>query len=81
MRGRIDANAVPLLVFGPPRNLESVPTSDGQKTMTLLSMNVSPLGVWWKYRLEGDDPWPRVRIAMRMKDGAEIEADPVQDQD
>ena len=55
--------------------VEGVSMTDGQKTMTLLSMNASPLGVWWKYRLEGEDPWPQVRIALRMKDGAEIEAD------
>ncbi len=38
-------------------------------------MSVSPLGVWWKYQLDGEDPWPWVRIALRMKDGTEIEAD------
>jgi len=48
--------------------------TDGQKTMTLLSMSVSPLGVWWKYQLDGEDPWPRVRIALRMRDGSEVEA-------
>ncbi len=52
--------------------------SDGQKNMTLLSMSISPLGVWWTYQLDGEDPWPRVRIALRMKDGSEIEADPRQ---
>ena len=46
--------------------------------MTLLSMSVSPLGVWWKYRLEGEDSWPRVRIALRMRDGAEVETAPGQ---
>lgn len=53
---------------------EGVSMADGQKTMTLTSMSVSPLGIWWKYRLDGDDPWPRVRIALRMKNGGEIEA-------
>lgn len=52
--------------------------TQGEKTMTLLSMNVSPLGIWWKYRLEGVDPWPQVRMALRMKDGSEIKADPRQ---
>lgn len=58
--------------------VEGVSMSDGQKTMTLLSMSVSPLGVWWKYQLDGEDPWPQVRIALRMKDGSEVEADPRQ---
>ena len=52
--------------------------TQGEKRMTLLSMSVSPLGVWWKYRLEGEDPWPQVRMALRMKDGSEIKADPGQ---
>lgn len=52
-------------------------TQDG-KHMTLLSMHVSPLGIWWQYRLEGEDPWPEVRMALRMKDGSEIEAAPGQ---
>lgn len=54
--------------------VEGVSMTDGQKNMALISMNVSPLGIWWKYRLDGDDLWPRVRIALRMKDGSEIEA-------
>lgn len=58
--------------------VEGISMSDGQKTMTLLSMSVSPLGIWWKYHLEGEDPWPWVRIALRMQDGTEIEADPGQ---
>lgn len=52
--------------------------TDGGKTMTLLSMSVSPLGIWWKYRLEGEDPWPRVRVVLRMRDGSEVEAAPGQ---
>lgn len=55
--------------------VEGLSMSADQKTMTLLSMSVSPLGVWWKYQLDGEDPWPWVRIALRMKDGTEIEAD------
>lgn len=55
-------------------SVEGVSMTDGQKTMTLLSMSVSPLGVWWKYQLDGEDPWPRVRIALRMRDGSEVEA-------
>lgn len=55
--------------------MEGVSMTDGRKTMTLFSMNISSLGIWWKYRLDGDDLWPRVRIALRMKDGTEIEAD------
>lgn len=58
--------------------VEGLSMSDGQKTMTLLSMSVSPLGIWWKYHLEGEDLWPSVRIALRMQDGTEIEADPGQ---
>ena len=58
--------------------VEGLSISDGQKTMTLMSMTVSPLGVWWTYQLDGEDPWPQVRIALRMKDGTEIEADPSQ---
>lgn len=58
--------------------VEGVSMSDGRKTMTLLSMSVSPLGVWWEYQLDGEDPWPKVRIALRMKDGTETEADPRQ---
>lgn len=54
--------------------VEGVSMTDGGKTMTLLSMSASPLGIWWKYRLEGEDPWPRVRMALRMKDGSEVEA-------
>lgn len=54
--------------------VEGISVTDSEKTMTLLSMSVSPLGVWWKYRLEGEDPWPRVRIALRMRDGSEVEA-------
>ncbi|MDE6454571.1 MAG: hypothetical protein K2L38_01365 [Dysosmobacter sp.] len=54
--------------------VEGLSMTDGQKTMTLLSMNVSPLGIWWRYHLDGDDPWPRVRIALRMRDGSEVEA-------
>ena len=59
-------------------DVEGLSMTDGGKTMTLLSMSVSPLGIWWKYRLEGEDPWPRVRIALRMKDGSEVEAAPGQ---
>lgn len=58
--------------------VEGMVMTQGEKTMTLLSMNVSPLGIWWKYRLEGVDPWPQVRMALRMKDGSEIKADPRQ---
>lgn len=59
-------------------DVEGLSMTDGEKTMTLLSMSVSPLGVWWKYRLEGEDPWPRVRVALRMRDGSEVEAAPGQ---
>lgn len=55
--------------------VEGMSTTDGQKTMALLSMNVTPLGIYWKYRLEGEDPWPQARLALRMKDGSEIKAD------
>ena len=58
--------------------VEGMVMTQGNKHMTLLSMSVSPLGVWWQYQLEGEDPWPQVRIALRMKDGTEIEADPGQ---
>lgn len=58
--------------------VEGISMSDGQKTMTLLSMSVSPLGIWWKYSLDGADLWPSVRIALRMQDGTEIEASPTQ---
>lgn len=58
--------------------VEGMVMTQGEKRMTLLSMNVSPLGIWWQYQLEGEDPWPRVRMALRMKDGSEIEADPRQ---
>lgn len=58
--------------------VEGMVMTQGEKRMTLLSMSVSPLGVWWKYRLEGEDPWPQVRMALRMKDGSEIKADPGQ---
>ena len=58
--------------------VEGMVMTQGEKHMTLLSMNVSPLGIWWKYRLEGEDPWPQVRMALRMKDGSEIKADPRQ---
>ncbi len=54
--------------------VEGLSMTDGGKTMTLLSMSVSPLGVWWKYQLDGEDPWPRVRVALRMRDGSEVEA-------
>ena len=55
--------------------VEGMSMTDGRKTMTLLSMNVTPLGIYWKYRLEGEDPWPQARLALRMKDGSEIKAD------
>jgi len=58
--------------------VEGMSTTDGGKTMTLLSMNVTPLGIYWKYRLEGEDPWPQARLALRMKDGSEIKADSAQ---
>ena len=58
--------------------VEGMVMTQGEKTMTLLSMNVSPLGIWWKYRLEGVDTWPQGRMALRMKDGSEIKADPRQ---
>ena len=58
--------------------VEGMVMTQGEKHMTLLSMSVSPLGVWWNYKLEGEDPWPQVRIALRMKDGTEIQADPMQ---
>ena len=58
--------------------VEGISTTDGGKTMTLLSMNVTPLGIYWKYRLEGEDPWPQARLALRMKDGSEIKADSAQ---
>lgn len=54
--------------------VEGLSMSDGEKNMTLISMSISPLGIWWKYRLDGDDPWPRIRMALRMEDGSEIEA-------
>ncbi|MEY8262208.1 DUF4179 domain-containing protein [Oscillospiraceae bacterium 50-60] len=63
-------------VLEPP--VEGMVMHQGEKTMTLLSMSVSPLGIWWQYQLEGEDPWPRVRMALRMKDGTEIEAAPGQ---
>ena len=59
-------------------DVEGLAMTDGGKTMTLLSMSVSPLGVWWKYRLDSEDPWPRVRVALRMRDGSEVEAAPGQ---
>lgn len=55
--------------------VEGMSMTDSRKTMTLLSMNVTPLGIYWKYRLEGEDPWPQARLALRMKDGSEIKAD------
>lgn len=58
--------------------VEGITMTEGQKTMTLLSMSVSPLGIWWKYRFDGDDLGGRVRIALRMKDGSEMEAAPGQ---
>ena len=64
------------LVLEPP--VEGLCLEDGQKKMTLLSLSVSPLGIWWKYRLEGEDPWPEVPMALRMKDGREIQAAPGQ---
>ena len=59
-------------------DVEGLSMTDGGKTMTLLSMSGSPLGIWWKYRLEGEDPWPRVRVVLRMRDGSEVEAAPGQ---
>ena len=59
-------------------DVEGLSMTEGGKTMTLLSMSVSPLGIWWKYRLEGEDPWPRVRVVLRMRDGSEVEAAPGQ---
>ncbi len=58
--------------------VEGMVMQQGEKHMTLLSMSVSPLGIWWKYRLEGEDPWPQVRMALRMKDGSEIQTAPGQ---
>lgn len=58
--------------------VEGLTQETGGKTMTLLSMSVSPLGIWWKYRLEGEDPWPKVSMALKMKDGAIVEAAPGQ---
>lgn len=58
--------------------VEGMVMQQGEKRMTLLSMSVSPLGIWWKYRLEGEDPWPNVRMALRMKDGSEIQTAPGQ---
>ena len=58
--------------------VEGMSTTDGGKTMTLLSRNVTPLGIYWKYRLEGEDPWPQARLALRMKDGSELKADSAQ---
>ena len=49
-------------------------TQDG-RTMALLSISVSPLGVWWNYQLEDSEYlWPQVRVALRLVDGREIEA-------
>lgn len=58
--------------------VEGLTQETGGKTMTLLSMSVSPLGIWWKYRLEGDDLWPKASMALRMKDGSVVEAAPGQ---
>lgn len=58
--------------------VEGMVMTQGEKRMTLLSMSVSPLGISWKYQLEGEDPWPEVRMALRMKDGSEIQAAPGQ---
>ena len=55
----------------PPVEGVSLTTEKG--TMTLISMSVSPLGIWWKYRFDGDDLGPRVRMALRMEDGSEME--------
>lgn len=54
--------------------VEGVALETEKGTMTLLSMSVSPLGIWWKYRFDGEDLGPHVRIALRMKDGSELEA-------
>lgn len=58
--------------------VEGLTQKTGGKTMTLLSMSVSPLGIWWKYRLEGDDLWPKASMALRMKDGTIVETAPGQ---
>lgn len=60
----------------PPVDGVSLTTEKG--TMTLLSMSVSPLGIWWKYRFDGEDLGPHVRVALRMKDGSEIAPAPGQ---
>lgn len=59
--------------------VEGMVMRKGERTMTLLSMSVSPLGIWWNYKLEGEeDPWPEARISLRMQDGSEIRTDPGQ---
>ena len=60
----------------PPVEGVSLTTEKG--TLSLLSMSVSPLGIWWKYRFDGADLAPRVRIALRMRDGGEVEPAPGQ---
>lgn len=58
--------------------VEGTSMTTDKGTMTLLSMSVSPLGIWWKYRFDSGDMGPGVRIALQMKDGSEIEAAPGQ---
>lgn len=59
--------------------VEGMVMRKGERTMTLLSMSVSPLGIWWNYKLEGkEEPWPEARISLRMKDGSEIQTAPGQ---
>ena len=55
-------------------DVEGLSLTTEKGTMTLLSMSVSPLSIWWKYRFDGVDLGPHVRMALRMKDGSEVEA-------
>lgn len=56
---------------------EGVTVETEQGTFTLDSISVSPLGIYWQFRFDGEHE-PIIHAALKMKDGSRVEAGPRQ---
>lgn len=57
--------------------VEGVTVETEQGTFTLDSISVSPLGIYWQFRFDGEHE-PIIHAALKMKDGSRVEAGPRQ---
>lgn len=57
--------------------VEGVTVETEQGTFTLDSISVSPLGIYWQFRFDGEQE-PIIHTALKMKDGSRVEAGPRQ---